>query len=148
MVHVRVDRAALVRGRLNAGEICEIPGIGPISVPSAQSLASDAILSAILTEGQDVRAVAHLGRTIPARLRTALQERDPTCVVPGCGERQHLEIDHIIPFANGGPTRLNNLARLCRWHHHQKTHDGYRLKGGPGHWQREGPKSPKALRRP
>ncbi|MBJ7382787.1 MAG: HNH endonuclease, partial [Acidimicrobiia bacterium] len=38
-----------------------------------------------------------------------------------------LEIDHIKPFAEGGATSLENLVRLCKRHHLQKTHDGYRL---------------------
>jgi hypothetical protein len=32
-------------------------------------------------------------------------------------------------------TKLDALARLCRFHHAQKTHEGYRLEGGPGHWR-------------
>jgi hypothetical protein len=97
-------------------------------------LADDAILSVLLTDGIDVTAVAHRGRTIPASLRRALTERDRTCVVPGCQVRDRLEIDHIEPFAAGGPTRLTNLCRLCRWHHYLKTHCGYRITGGPGTW--------------
>ncbi|MDQ4149861.1 MAG: HNH endonuclease [Actinomycetota bacterium] len=139
LVHVRVDHSALVRGSVQEGETCEIPGVGPVPVASAKALASDALIAAVMADGADVRSVTHLGRTIPARLRTALQERDPTCVVPGCSERRNLEIDHIVPFSEGGPTCLDNLARLCRWHHHQKTHSGYRLTGRPGRWRWEAP---------
>jgi hypothetical protein len=135
MVHVRVDHAALVRGRRKGEETCEIAGIGPIPVATARALASDAILAAVLTKGADVKAVAHLGRTIPARLRTALEARDTECAVPGCHNRHRLEIDHIEPFAEGGPTSLDNLARLCRPHHHMKTNLGFRLKGRPGMWK-------------
>ena len=135
MVHVRVDHAALVRGQRNGDEVCEIDGIGPIPVATARALSSDAILSAILTKGADVKAVAHLGRTIPARLRTALQARDTECAVPGCHNRHRLEIDHIEPFAEGGPTSLDNLVRLCRPHHHMKTNLGFRLVGRPGKWK-------------
>ena len=71
---------------------------------------------------------------IPARLRTALEARDPTCVVPSCNRRYGLEVDHIVPFAKGGPTELGNLVRLCRWHHAQKTHHGWVLGGSPGAW--------------
>jgi 5-methylcytosine-specific restriction endonuclease McrA len=88
----------------------------------------------VLTEGADVKAVAHLGRTIPARLRTALQARDTECAVPGCHNRHRLEIDHIEPFAEGGPTSLDNLVRLCRPHHNMKTNLGFRLVGSPGKW--------------
>lgn len=135
MVHVRVDHAALVRGRRKGEETCEIAGIGPIPVATARALASDAILAAVLTEGADVKGVAHLGRTIPARLRTALQARDTECAVPGCHNRHRLEIDHIEPFAEGGPTSLDNLVRLCRPHHHMKTNLGFRLVGRPGKWK-------------
>jgi hypothetical protein len=72
MVHVRVDHSALVRGSCSSGEVCEIPGVGPIPVATARALSADSILSAIVTDGVDVKAVAHLGRTIPAHLRTAL----------------------------------------------------------------------------
>jgi hypothetical protein len=142
MVHVRVDHAALVRGHRNGDEVCEIDGIGPIPVATARALSSDAILSAVLTKGADVKAVAHFGRTIPARLRTALQARDTECAVPGCHNRHRLEIDHIEPFAEGGPTSLDNLVRLCRPHHHMKTNLGFRLVGRPGKWKWVGPDSP------
>jgi hypothetical protein len=134
VVHVRVDHSAFVRGRVEDGETCEIPGVGPIPVATARRLADDGIICAIVTDGTDVTTVAHLGRTIPAKLRTALVERDPECVVPGCGTRHGLEIDHLVPFAEGGPTAIDNLARLCHWHHYMKTHHGYLVDGGPGTW--------------
>jgi hypothetical protein len=135
MVHVRVDHAALVRGHLEAGELCEIPGIGPIPVDVARSLAVDSILSVLVTDGVDVTAVAHAGRTIPASVRRALLERDQQCVVPGCDVREGLEIDHVDPFGQGGETRLANLVRLCRWHHYLKTHQRHRLDRVGGGWR-------------
>ncbi len=134
MVHVRVDHGALVRGTLAEGEVCEVPGVGPISVAAARSFLSDSVVSLLSTEGLDIRAVKHLGRTIPARLRTAIEDRDPKCVVPGCSERRNLEIDHLIPVAEGGPTCLDNLGRLCRRHHYLKTFKRHMLSGGPGSW--------------
>ncbi|MGH2704358.1 MAG: DUF222 domain-containing protein, partial [Actinomycetota bacterium] len=133
-VHVSVDHAALLRGHTVAGEICEIPGVGPIPVAVAQALAADSILLAILTDRADVKAVGHMGRTIPAVLRRALEERDPTRVLPGGNNRRDLEIDHVIPRCRGGQTRLGNLCRLCGRHHLMKTFGGWRLGGGPGAW--------------
>ncbi|MGH2794321.1 MAG: DUF222 domain-containing protein [Actinomycetota bacterium] len=135
VVHVHVDAAAWERGRTEGQEVCRIGGIGPISVSAARRLAADGIVKAVLDDGADVRAVAHLGRTIPARVRTALEARDETCVVPGCEQRHGLEIDHIQPFVTGGPTTIDNLARLCRYHHAQKTHRGWLLDGQPGAWR-------------
>jgi hypothetical protein len=112
MVHIRVDHAALLRGHTEHGEVCEIPGIGPIPVSVARQLAGDSVLSVLVTDGVDVTAVAHAGRTIPASIRRALLERDPVCVVPGCEVSDGLEIDHIVPFGEGGTT---SIAKLTRW---------------------------------
>lgn len=135
VVHVHVSQTALERGHTVAGETCRIEGVGPITVGAARRLAAAGRVNLIETNGIDVTRVAHAGRTIPAHLRTALEARDPTCVVPGCDRRRGLEIDHVVPFAQGGGTELANLARLCHWHHAQKTHYGWFLDGGPGRWE-------------
>jgi 5-methylcytosine-specific restriction endonuclease McrA len=31
-------------------------------------------------------------------------------------------MDHVIPYAAGGPTASENIAPLCRRHHRLKTH--------------------------
>lgn len=134
VVHVEVDRAALERGRVEPGERCVIRGVGPVPIAVARRMARNGLVKIIERDGVEVTRVAHAGRTIPAHLRTALEARDPTCVVPGCEMRIGLEIDHIVPLAEGGLTRLDNLARLCRFHHGEKTHRGWRLEGGPGRW--------------
>ena len=134
IVHVDVDAGALERGRTEPGERCRIRGVGPVPVSVARRFAADGAVKVIERDGAEVRRVAHLGRTIPAHARTALEARDPDCVVPGCDVRTGLEIDHIVPFAAGGTTTVDNLARLCRFHHAQKTHRGWRLGGRPGAW--------------
>jgi len=53
-----------------------------------------------------------------------------------------LEIDHRTDFAKGGPTSLDNLARLCPFHHDLKTHKHWKLEGGPGNWRFERPDPP------
>jgi uncharacterized protein DUF222 len=135
MVHVWVDYEALLRGYVLSGERCEIPGLGPVPVALARRLAQDAILRILVTRGVDIVAVAHGGRTIPAHLRSALECRDPKCIVPHCEMRRGLQIDHRVPWIEDGPASLDNLARLCRWHHYQKSHLGYTYRGGPGTWE-------------
>jgi hypothetical protein len=144
MIHVRVDHASLVRGYTEPGEICEIPGVGPIPVAVARDLAGDSILSVLITDGVDVTTVAHAGRTIPASIRRALLERDPVCVVPGCQVGEGLEIDHIVPYGAGGTTSLGNLARLCHWHHYLKTHQRHRLERRGRQWVWSPPPDPRA----
>lgn len=135
VVHVVVDYEALVRGHTLAGEQCEIPGIGPVPVSVARSMMQDAILKVLLTKGVDVVAVAHAGYTIPAHLRSALDVRDPKCIVPGCDRRHGLQKDHRNTFNRTQVTKLEDLAHLCRWHHYMKTFLGYMYRGGPGTWE-------------
>ena len=126
-VIVRVDRDALVRGRADPGELCELDGHGPIPVPLAAALAVDSFLCLVFTEAGDIKAVSHVGRTINQKLRTALVFRDRTCVVPGCSMPYGLEIDHVRPMEFGGPTTLDNLALLCHHHHRLKSYEGWVL---------------------
>jgi 5-methylcytosine-specific restriction endonuclease McrA len=121
--------------------MCEVRGVGPIPVSVADRLSDDAILKALIVDGEDVRAVAHLGRTIPAKLRTAVEEMFPECAVEGCHVNRHLEIDHNVPISEGGPTALWNLRRLCAHHHEYKHARGLRLEG-EGTRQRFVPRGP------
>lgn len=131
-VVLHVSHTAYARGHTDPGEICEIEGIGPVPVGVAHRLASDAIVKAVVTDGVDVTRVAHLGRSIPAHLRTAVETRDRVCVIAGCEVDRHLEIDHNVPFAVGGPTSLANLARPCHFHHDLKTRHDLRRVGPLG----------------
>ena len=137
VVHATYD--ALVRGYPLDGEVCEIPGLGPVPVAFARFLATDCLLKVVLT-GTDVTVIASDRRYVPAALRTALDARDTECVAPGCHATHHLERDHWgRDFAKGGPTSLANLCRICSYHHYLKTHCGWQLTGGPGHWRFEPP---------
>jgi hypothetical protein len=140
-VALRVDVAALRRGAVDGDEACEIPGVGQVPVEVARDLMGDALYRVVVADGVDVRTVTSTRRTIPASLRAALHERDRTCAVPGCSTTRHLEIDHVRPFALGGPTELANTVRLCRPHHAMKTYEGFRLLGAPGSYRWVGPGS-------
>jgi hypothetical protein len=126
-MNIRIDLDALKRGRTEDGEVCEIAGVGPIPVATATEYLGEAFLKLLVVDGTEIRTIAHMGRALPAKLRTAVEERDRVCQVPTCDVTLGLEIDHIVPFAEGGPTTFENLVRLCKRHHLQKTHDGYRL---------------------
>ncbi|MSW05927.1 MAG: DUF222 domain-containing protein, partial [Actinobacteria bacterium] len=127
VINIRVDIDALKRGRTENGEVCEIAGVGPVPVATATEYLGEAFLKLLVMDGTDIRTIAHMGRALPAKLRTGVEERDRVCQVPKCDMSVGLEIDHIVPFAEGGATSFENLVRLCKRHHLQKTHDGYRL---------------------
>ncbi len=126
---MRVDHSSFTRGGTEPGEICEIVGVGPIPVSVARRLSHDVILKALIIDGTDVRAVSHVGRRIPARVRTALEELQPECVIAGCHVDRHLEIDHNDPVEAGGVTAIWNLNRVCHHHHRVKTAGDLRIVG-------------------
>ena len=121
------DLQAYRRGHTRDGEPCHIVGGGPIPVSLARELGADAFLKAVLHTGTEIHTVAHFGRKTSAVLRTALTLGAPplfagiTCSVPGCDRQYYLELDHIDPVANGGPTALWNIEPLCWPHHQMKT---------------------------
>jgi hypothetical protein len=129
---VRIDHSALVRGHTIPGETCEIAGVGPVPVATVKAMMNDAFLAAIVTKGQAVATVAHLGRKVTAKQRTALEWRGLRCTVKGCPNTQFLEIDHLIDWATTQHTTLDELEWLCPHHHNLKTHHGYRLEPGAG----------------
>ncbi|MGE2728242.1 HNH endonuclease signature motif containing protein [Mycolicibacterium vaccae] len=69
-------------------------------------------------------------RTIGRRLRRALEHRDRTCVVPGCGATRGLHAHHLIHWEHGGPTDLTNLVLVCPYHH-RAHHNGALTLTGP-----------------
>ena len=82
---------------------------------------------------------ADLGRSrrLPdARLRRLLQARDRSCRFPGCGAGQFLHAHHVVHWADGGPTDIDNLALLCVRHHRVVHRDCLtaRLVGGRWVW--------------
>jgi hypothetical protein len=133
-VVLRVDLAALRRGEVEGDESCEIPGLGPVSLATARRVLGDSFVKIVITDGHDVRSVSHPGRTIPAHLQTAIEERDRTCSVPLCDNDYRLEIHHIVPVERNGPTCLSNLVRICKWHHDLITYEGWTLEGRAGDW--------------
>jgi hypothetical protein len=128
-VIVRVDHTALVRGEVEAGEVCEIAGVGPVDLETVRDwVQGDAFKVAIATEGVDIRSIVHLGRSPIELQRTALQWHSAgSCAIEGCSSTARLEIDHVVEWSQTGRTTLDELARVCGHHHDLKTHHRYRF---------------------
>ncbi|WP_298805085.1 HNH endonuclease signature motif containing protein [uncultured Pseudokineococcus sp.] len=62
------------------------------------------------------------------------------CAFPGCRvPAERCDLDHVEPYATGGPTCPCNLHPLCRRHHLAKHRFGWRVQrpaggGGPTRW--------------
>ena len=133
---IRVDAGALRRGHVEGEEICEVAGLGPIPVANLKRLLPDAFVKIVIRDSVDVLSVCHVGRTVTSHLRSALEERDRCCVVPGCDVSLGLEIHHWREdFATCKTTNLDSICRICTKHHDLITYEGFELRGGPGKWE-------------
>ena len=99
-----------------------------VSAETSSRLACDAEVVPI-ARGADgsVLDVGRQHRTAGWRLRKALEARDGGCGFPGCGSQMRTHAHHIIHWAEGGETALNNLVLLCPFHHRAVHEGGWRV---------------------
>ena len=118
-VMVLIDYETLTEGSHDEST-CELDDTTPLSPAAARRLLCDAdVLTAIRHRTPFALDLGYSRRAANRKIRKALIARDRTCVAPGC-ERPHwmCEIHHIVPWAEGGRTDLDNLTLLCGRHHH------------------------------
>jgi hypothetical protein len=105
-------------------------GYGPIGAEVARRLAADGVWRRILTDPA-TGAVLDVGRIRylpPADLAEHVIVRDQTCRFPTCTRpADGCDLDHTVPFEQGGTTSAANLGPLHRGHHNDKTHHGWQL---------------------
>lgn len=124
------------------GCLAELPGRWPLSALSAQVMACDADLVAILA-GPDGSPL-DVGDTIyqfPVRQRTAIIARDGHCTFGTCtAPPPWCHVHHLDAHSHGGPTSVDNGALLCGLHHRFVHANGLigRLVDGRVSWQAPG----------
>ncbi len=112
-VDVLVDYTALLNGATASGEVCEIPGLGPVPVSLVKEWLADAYLRVIVTDGIDIKAVTRKTRYVDANQRIALSVRESfRCAIEQCDADRRLELDHRVDYAKDGPTEVDNLASM------------------------------------
>jgi hypothetical protein len=133
---IRVDAKALRRGFVKGAETCEISGVGPVPVATAEGILGKVFVKIFVKDGVDVASVCHVGRSVPVHVQSALEERNPACVVPERDTAFGLENHHWREdYASCRTTSLDALVRVCRRHHHLITYEGFELVGGSGRWR-------------
>ena len=118
-VMVLIDAETLEYG-LHDGSRCELDDTTPIPPVAARRMLCDAnILTAVRDRTGFRLDLGYSQRCATRKIRKALIARDRTCTAAGC-DRPHwmCEIHHIVPWAEGGRTDLDNLTLLCSKHHH------------------------------
>ncbi len=105
-----------------------LEGWGPISNRLAQRLACDAALYRVILDPNTGLPldVGRAYRCAPPWIRKALWIRDRHCRWPGCKtEASWCDAHHYLHWKDqNGPTSLNNLILLCRYHH-VLIHEGH-----------------------
>lgn len=96
---------------------------GYIDAASARRIACDCkVFPMVLGAQSDILDFGRLTRTIRHRLRRALIHRDQGCAFPGCQRHpRQCAAHHVVHWADGGPTSLDNTVLLCG-HHHRLIH--------------------------
>jgi hypothetical protein len=72
--------------------------------------------------------IGRLSYTVTEAQRRALHHRDGGCSFPGCTRRpKRCHAHHIVHWVDGGPTDIENLTLLCRFHHTVVHHDQWKI---------------------
>ncbi|WP_337109707.1 HNH endonuclease signature motif containing protein [Prescottella equi] len=112
-------------------DIARLPHMGPLSIATARRLACDCHLTPIVMDDGVPLNLGRTSRTVSKKQRRALIARDHGCAFPGCGTPPaHCEGHHVKHWADGGPTDLDNLVLLCRYHHQLLHHSHWDVRIG------------------
>ncbi|MGO4200517.1 DUF222 domain-containing protein [Rhodococcus sp. TAF43] len=113
-------------------DVAWMPWMGPLTIATARRIACDCALTPIVMKDGVPLDLGRTTRTVSKKQRRALVARDNGCAFPGCGAPPaHCEGHHVKHWADGGPTDLDNLVLLCRYHHRLLHHSHWDVEIGP-----------------
>jgi Domain of unknown function (DUF222)/HNH endonuclease len=101
-----------------------------LSAESARRLACDAQVIPMVLGGDSVPLdVGREHRLVRSKQRNALIARDKGCAFPSCQlPARWTDAHHIVSWADGGDTDLDNLVLLCRSHHRLVHHSEWSVR--------------------
>ncbi len=127
VIHMIAQQASVAGAGVAPG--AQIGAEGLIPPELLAELAASARLVALVHPGD---GPAEPGYAPSRALADFVRCRDLTCRAPGCDRPAvGCDLDHTIPYADGGLTHASNLKCLCRQHHLLKTFWGWRDKQLP-----------------
>ncbi|MFL6069794.1 MAG: DUF222 domain-containing protein [Actinomycetes bacterium] len=118
-------------------DVGELAWTGPLPDEAVRRLGCDATVTRILLDGDSLPLdVGRATRTVPLHLRQALVVRDRGCVGEGCDRPVGwTEAHHVVHWAEGGRTALDNLVLLCRTHHRKVHEEAWRFERVGDRWR-------------
>jgi hypothetical protein len=122
VIHVIAEQAT-IEGRAGAAPASEVGADGLITPELVVELAASAKLMPLIHPGD---APPEPGYVPSKALADFVRCRDLTCRWPGCDRPAvGCDLDHTIPYSQGGATHASNLKCYCRTHHLVKTFWGW-----------------------
>lgn len=115
----------VVAGAESVEKMCELSSGTVVTPGQVLPMLPWADVARVIFDGPSrVIDVGARQRLFTGATRTAVERRDQRCQHPSCDEpAERCEIDHIVPFEEGGPTVQVNGRCYCpfhhRWHHRQ-----------------------------
>jgi hypothetical protein len=133
VVHAGAD--VLVREEPDRGPwLAETEGGQRLATESVRRLACDGRIDWVLESRGRPVGIGRRGRQVPEAVHRILRHRDGgRCRFPGCERKRWLHAHHLVHWADGGATDLDNLVLLCHAHHRLIHEGGWRTSGHPGH---------------
>jgi predicted RNase H-like HicB family nuclease len=103
------------------GRVCELAQ-GTVIAPGALlPWLDEAYLErAVFTPANRVE-VSETARLFTGATRRAIELRDRECTHPYCDGCRRCDVDHIVPYGEGGPTTQENGRLLCSFHNRLRT---------------------------
>ncbi len=111
--------------------LAETEGGRRLASEAVRRLACDGRVEWVLESGGRPVGIGRQGRVVPGYLSRLLRHRDGGCRFPGCERKRWLKAHHLLHWARGGRTDLENLVLLCHSHHRLLHEGGWRTSGDP-----------------
>ena len=127
-VVVHVDEATLRQSFNNdtqSTSICHIENGPSISANTARRLADDCSVVPIYMRHGEPLSIGRRSRIWTSSIYRAIVARDKHCQFPGCSCTRHTHIHHLVHWAHGGETSVDNGVLLCGFHHRLIHEENY-----------------------
>jgi hypothetical protein len=109
-----------------------------LSARSLLAIACEAqVVPVVFNDAGGVLAFGDGRRLASKSQRLALVARDGGCCFPGCDRpAAWTEVHHVVQWAAGGGTDIDNMCLLCRFHHREFAKAGWevRMRDGVPEW--------------
>ena len=106
-------------GVLDESASAFVPGFGHTTAAGTDMVHS---MSSTIVDLRPAKEHTVAGYVPPPSVRAYVQGRDGTCIYPGCDQPAwDCQLDHRVPYEEGGQTTAANLFCLCQHHHNCKT---------------------------